>query len=149
VNPSRESIYSAMFAVLAATPGLNGSGRVYRPWSQVSDAEQPYLIMREFGEGYDYTAGGSAPAKKTLIANVILYSRVNDPNAPGAIALNDLMDALEATLMPQLDVGIPQQLGGKVRWCRIQGRQTIYEGDLQQQAVSVLEIHTLAMGGGY
>jgi hypothetical protein len=35
-----------------------------------------------------------------------------------------------------------------VRWARVQGRQTVYEGDTQQQAISVLEVHTLAMGAG-
>lgn len=150
MNPSRESIYSALYAVLQDTPGLQGSARKWIPWSQVGYGQQPFLIMREFGESYDWKLGGPAPATKLLIANVIVYVRIDLPSTDvwGATLVNNFLDAVEAQLMPNVENGFAQTLGGLVRWCRVQGRQTIYEGDTQQQAISVLEVHTLAMGAG-
>ena len=144
MTPSRNAIYNALFNVLQGTPGIAAFGRKYVPWTQVRS--QPYLILREYGETYEWPLGRRGPAKPTLISNLILYSRADDPNISGAIALNDLIDAIENQLIPQLKVGIPQTLGGQVHWARFQGRQTIYEGDNQAQAITVIELHVLALG---
>lgn len=150
MTPSRESVYAALYAVLQTVPGLMGSARKWIPWSQISPGQQPFLILREFGETYEWKLGGPAPATKLLIANVIVYVRVDTPSADqwGATVINNFLDQIEATLMPNVELGRAQTLGGLVRWCRVQGRQSVYEGDNQQQSISVLEVHCLAMGQG-
>lgn len=144
----REAIYTALFNVLQNTPGLMGASRVWRSWSNVAPAEQPFLMLREVGEDYRWTLGGKGPPIITLIANVIVYARFDDRDVPSATALNDFLDGLEDNLQSSVYVGIQQSLGGLVRWCRIQGRQTLYMDSMQQQSMTVLEIHTEAMGAG-
>jgi hypothetical protein len=150
MTPSRETIYAALFQVLQGIPGLNGSSRQWVHYSHVSPAEQPYLVLREFGETYEWRLGGPGPATKILIANAILYTYNANPEVEewSASILNNMVDAIEATLHGKVEQGQAQTLGNLVRWCRLQGRQTIYLGSEQQQSVTMLEIHSLAMGAG-
>jgi hypothetical protein len=150
MTPSRESIYAQLFTVLQAVPGLNGSSRVWVPWSQVDPSQQPFVMLRETGGTREWTLGGVGPAKRILIANIIVYQRVGQPDSDAwpATALNNFLDGLEETLMPTEEIGQAQTLNGLVRWCRIEGHQTIYQGDAQQQAMTWLECQMLAMGPG-
>src|SRR6266478_2031279 len=106
MQPTRERIYSSLYSLLQTTPGLNGASRKWISWSQVAPASQPFLILREFGESWEWRLGGPAPATKLLICNLILYVRVDSPDADqwGATSLNTMLENIEATLQPSVEL---------------------------------------------
>lgn len=150
---AREEIYAALFALLqrGLDPGNGGPlrdpvNRRYRPFTDCPI--HPALCMMETGEDYLYKAKG-IPAVRILHSQLYLYSQApDDPTSIPGTYLNNLIDAVDAALRPSEDVepgpgGLndgEQTLGGKVRWVRIGGRVTIYEGAQATQATTVIQI---------
>ena len=94
----REAIYSALFALLSAIPGIVTFSRRVRHWTDVPPVEQPALIQEQFEESARYV-GRAFPAKWTLSLNLALYVNVgNDQQAAPSQTLNPLLDAVLAAL---------------------------------------------------
>lgn len=140
---TREPIYSALFALVSAMPGLQTASRRLVHWSDVAPANQPALYMAQTGEVAQTTVRG-APIRWTLSVDLYLYVNVgNDPNATPASILNPLLDALMAALMPS--PGQVQTLGGRVSQCWIAGKIETDEGVLGPQSVAVIPIEILTV----
>jgi len=136
---NREAIYSKLFSVISGTSGVVTVGRKLKHWSEVSQAEQPAVFQAQKSEDIINQTG--MPAKVKMLVNIYVYTHSQDPYASPATAMNTLLDAITAALMPD---GVSQTLGGLVAHCRIAGVIQTDEGVLGDQAVSVIPVEILA-----
>jgi len=143
---AREPIYAALFERLAGAAGFVTTGRRFRHWSEVTPAEQPALFMRQKTETGAVPVLG-APTVWMLAVEVFVYAHLSDPYAAPSVALNPLLDAVEAALGPSAVTGV-QDLGlpSMVRHAGIAGKITIDEGTLRDQAVAMVPIEILCIG---
>jgi hypothetical protein len=120
---------------VALTTGFLTTGRRALYWSKVS--AQPALFLRNTGTVYERQ--GSL-LKRVLKAEIWIYSQAgkNVDFAPG-IALNNLIDAIEAALDPG-PTSDRQTLGGLVQHCWLDGDGVDDPGDLDGQAKAVLPV---------
>jgi hypothetical protein len=139
---TREAIYKALFERLSTIPGLNTKSRRLLHWDDVPAANQPALFVVQAGEVATRKKG--VPATWTLRVEVYLYVQAgNDRDATPATVLNDLLDAVEASLVPEPGVGA-QTLGGLCRDCAISGDIETDEGLFGGQAVAIVPIEITA-----
>ena len=92
-------------------------------WSEVPAALRPAFFQLESGpETYQWAS--PATPKRTLEAKLFLYFDARDPTTPGATAINNALDAIDAALAPAgADLSLGRQtLGGAVHDCKIIGR---------------------------
>ncbi len=136
---TREAIYQALFAELAAIPGLSLASRKLKHWNDVPQPNQPALFLVQKGE--ETQRASSLPPRRTLMAEVYLYARSEDPAVPPASLLNPLLDAVEAALLP--DASGNQTLGGLVQHAWIEGKTETDEGVLGEQAVAIVPVTIL------
>lgn len=143
--PGREAIFAALFAKLAAVPGLVTTSRELRHWDDVPASEQPALFLVQGDQAAAVPArptGGATyvgPTEWTLAADVHLYvHRASlSTDALLATAVNTLLDAIEAACAAPAGTH-EQTLGGVVRSCRIDGTIETDGGVLGDQAVAVI-----------
>lgn len=140
---SRESIYLALFTLVAAVPGFVTTSRRLRHWDDVTAAEQPALFQAQKTEVAATRFG--MPTKWHLHADLALYVNTGqDPTAISATLLNGFIDAIEAALAPNPGTGV-QTLGALVSHCWIEGTIQTDEGTLGAQAVALIPIEILAV----
>ena len=142
---SREPIYAALFARLAAAAGFVTAERRLKHWSDVAPAEQPALFQYQKGESAAVKALG-APTVWTLRVELYLYAHSGDPHAAPATMLNPLIDAVEAALSPNAATGM-QDLGlpAMVQHAYIAGKVQTDEGALGDQAVAIVPVEILCL----
>jgi len=140
---NREPIYSALFALLCAIPGIITFSRRMRHWTDVPVVEQPALFQAQMEEEPHYP-GRAFPAKWTLNVNLFLYVNVgNDPQAAPSMVLNPLLDAVLAMLSPG-PAQEEQTLGALVSHCRLSGKVLIAEGSsLGPQAAALIPVENV------
>ncbi len=149
--PTREAVFSALFALASQGEGQGGAftfgagqalaytSRRVRLWSDLP--AQPALCQAEHDETVTEATG--LPSKTTLSASWILYHEAaKDPTAVPATTSNDLLDAVQA-LFPAGDPDNVQTLGGLVHHCFINGRIFKDAGDLDGQALIIVPITIL------
>ncbi len=139
----REPIYAALFKRMSKIPGIVTASRLLQLWSDVPAAQQPALFMAQPGETPEQKFG--VPTKWTLSASFYLY--VNTASNVGtlpATVLNNLLDAIEAALVPDDPDGCRCTLGGLVSHCWISGKIETDEGALGSQAVAIIPVEMLA-----
>jgi hypothetical protein len=73
-------------------------------WSEVPAASRPALFQLESGPE-TYQRASPATPKRTLEAKLFLYFDARDPTIPGATAINNALDAIDAALAPVGDEG--------------------------------------------
>ncbi len=153
--PSREAIFSALFArVSAATITVNGgsapafitASRRIKLWTDVQPSQQPALFQTEHSEMVAPKPRG-LPQKITLEAMLYIYSAsgTNSGDVP-ATTVNNLIDAVSNTLQPQTPQEIGQNvctLGGLAAHCWIEGRIFKDPGDLDGQALAMIPVKIL------
>jgi hypothetical protein len=139
----REQIMEALFALLTSVATFPTSGRRLMLWSNVP--EQPALFLRDGPETYAARQARGQPAKVTLTAECWIYVQTRDVNAAPIVALNNLVDAVHAVLVPAAGQEC-QTLGGLVSHCWIEGRVEKDCGDLDGlgQAIAVIPINIMA-----
>jgi hypothetical protein len=136
---NREPIYTALFAKLAAVPGIVTASRKLKHWSDVPAIEQPALFMAQGAETAIRAAG--LLTKWVLDVKVYVYVNTSGALAPSS-ALNPILDAIEAIMNPAL-VGSRQSLGGLVHDARIEGAVETDEGSLGDQAVAIIPVRII------
>lgn len=136
---NREAIYAALFAKLAAVPGLVTTSRRLKHWNDVPQSMQPALYQAQRNE--TAVQMSRQRVKWTFKLDVYLYVRTDGAQAPGPI-INPLMDAIELALAPNA-VEEVQTLGGLVAHCWIDGAIETDEGTLGDQAVAIIPITIL------
>jgi hypothetical protein len=137
---SRETIYAALFAKLAAIPGLKLSSRRLKHYTDVPGQHQPALFTEQRNEGTAQAALG-LPGKRTLRVYVWLYVRVDDHAAIPATTLNAWLDAVDLALAP--DASGKQTLGGLVSHCWVNGITETDDGSLDSQAIARIPVEIL------
>ena len=137
---TREPIYAALFALLAAAPGLVTTSRRLQHWGDVPAASQPALFMEEQDETATTQTG--LPSRWTLAVDVYLYVRSDGGAAPGPI-MNPLLDYIVQALA-YLPGQYVQTLGGLVAYARIDGNVKRFQSVLDSQAVAMIPIKILS-----
>jgi len=149
--PTREAIFSALFALASAGEGLVGTvtwgagqtlaytSRRVRLWGEIP--AQPALCQAEHDETVAEVTG--LASKTTLSASWLIYHNAGkDPSATPTIATNQILDAIQA-LFPAGDPDNVQTLGGLVHHAFISGRIFKDSGDLDGQALIIVPITIL------
>ncbi len=106
---------------------------------------RPAVFQLESGpEIYQWSS--LATPRRTFEAKLFLYFDARDPSRPGACAINEALDALDAALAP----GGPdsakgrQTLGGAVYDCKIVGVPVRDTGDLDGDGLAVVSVRLVA-----
>lgn len=125
---------------VAFTSGFQTKGRRVLLWSKVSAF--PAIFLRNVSDRYETRDG--QPARRTLDAEIWIYSTAgqNPDLAPG-VALNNILDAIEAVLAPDNIMVNRQTLGGLVYHCRIDGKVEYDPGDLDGYAKALIPVSIL------
>lgn len=139
MTTSREAVYVALMALIAAIPGIKTCTRKLKHWSDVANEDQPAIFLALGDETSVPTRG--LPNKLTLTPSVWLY--VNTGGAEVGPVLNPLLDKIEAALDATKLPGKVLTLGGLVHHCWIEGTTQIFEGNLGDEAVAIIPIHVL------
>lgn len=154
--PTREDIFSALFALVSTGEGLAGTiswgagetlaytSRRVRLWGDLP--AQPALCQAEHDETYAQST--RLPFKRTLSASWLIFHKAGaDPTTTPVQDTNGILDAVEALFSPQPDdPGFPDErltLGGLVHHCFINGKLFKDPGDLDGQALIIVPITIL------
>lgn len=141
----RETIYSALFALLETAADFVTIDRRLQHWSDVAPAEHPALFLCQKSE----TASNrtfAAPTVWTLAVELHLYVHSSDPYMAPATLLNPLLDAVMAALAPSPASGV-QDLGlpSMVQHVYVAGKIETDEGVLGDQAVAIVPVEILCL----
>ena len=142
---SREIAFAALFDRVSRAYDWGVASRRLKLWSDVPAAMRPALFQLEAGpETYQWTS--LATPRRTFDAKLLLYFDARDPSCPGATAINQALDALDAALAPsKLDAARGRQtLGGAVYDCRIVGVPVRDTGDLDGDGLAVVTVRLVA-----
>jgi hypothetical protein len=140
---NREAIYSALFALVAAAPGLATTSRKLKHWSDVPAGKRPALFQTQGRETVVATAANGLPARWMLEVTLYLYVSSAGAISPGEV-LNPILDAIAATLAPT-PAGKPQMLNGLVQYARIEGAIETAEGTLGDDEVALIPVRILTL----
>jgi hypothetical protein len=142
---TREAAFSALFATVFSAYPWGLASRRMKLWSEVPAALRPAFFQFESGpETYQWTS--PAVPKRTLEAKLFLYFDARDPTVPGATAINNALDAIDAALAPagsDLNLG-RQTLGGTVYDCKVVGVPVRDTGDLDGDGLAVIAVRLVA-----
>lgn len=136
---TRESIYSALFALVSSATGVVYSSRRVKAFSDIGSGDQPALFMEQKSE--QCVVSTKMPAKWTLHVDLLIYVNTggNDPNVIPSSVLNPIIDAVMNKLIPPPALG-EQTLGGLVARCRLDGTVEIVEGVQGDQAFCLIPV---------
>ena len=135
----REQIYAALFAYLAAIPGIKTCTRKLKHWNDTALEDQPSLYMEHSGEVTQQVRG--QPSRHVLELNLWLYVQT-DGDTVGPI-LNPMLDAITNAFEPTNTVEHTMTLGGLVHHCWIEGQTQIFEGNMGNEAVAIIPVKLL------
>jgi hypothetical protein len=116
---TREQVFSAVFALVANTPGFTLTTRRYIRPSSVEAINTPILMTWEQPEKTEDAQLGLRKRWWEVWLIIVYYN--NDQNVAGATILNPLIDAVEQALAPDNPVHQTQTLGGLVQAVYIDG----------------------------
>jgi hypothetical protein len=137
----REEIIEALFQLALNAATFNTSNRRLQLWSKV--ASFPALFIQTVGTHYAPREVRGLPPKRTITAELWVYTDVGkDPNANPEEALNDIIDAIETAISPQI-VGGVQTLGGLVSHAWIEGEIEQFPGVLDGIAKAIIPVKIL------
>jgi hypothetical protein len=142
---SREAAFSALFAAVTAAYPWGLTSRRMKLWTEVPSALRPAFFQLESGpESYQWAS--PATPRRTLEAKLFLYFDARDPATPGATAINQALDAIDAALTPSgADLASGRQtLGGVVHDCKINGVPVRDTGDLDGDGLAVVSVRLIA-----
>ena len=144
---TREGLAQALFQVLQEVPGLVTCSRFLKGLQEVPDADQPALFLTLGGfTPIQDPSGAPTRWKHEYLVYVLATSK--DPLTPPSAVLNNIIDAVEAALKPQVNgppgfPGTVQVLGdstGRIRHCWISGPIYADEGVLGDQTFAAIPI---------
>ena len=137
----REQIITSLFNLALTATTFNTSGRRLQLWSKV--ASFPALFVQSTGTHYPPREVRGLPPKRTITAELWVYTDVGkDPNANPEQGLNDIIDAIEAALAPNIVSGV-QTLGGLVSHAWIEGNIEQFSGVLDGIAKAIIPVKNL------
>lgn len=139
---TREPIYQALLAKLAATAQFNTVSRRFKTFANVAPPDRPALFLIQRSENVSTTSGLN-PIWSIQCDAYIYVSVGGDPSVAPAQILNPILDAIELALAPD-QITNKQTLGGLVQHCRIDGSIQIDESINGDQSIALIpfEIRT-------
>lgn len=141
---NREAIYSALGNLLLENlPQLNTFSRILLHWDDVSPNQQPAMFLTMVSQSAEQITG--FPTKYMLDAKLWIYTHRDTAGVIPSVALNQILDALDAALKPAASPLNKQTLGGLVEHCWINGDIATDEGTLGNQAVATVPIRMLVV----
>jgi len=141
---TREAAFSALFAAVSSAYPWGLASRRIKLWSEVPAALRPAFFQLESGPETYQWASPSTP-RRALEAKLFLYFDARDPTTPGATAINNALDAIDAALAPvSSNVGLGRQtLGGAVYDCKITAVPVRDTGDLDGDGLAVVAVRLI------
>ena len=139
-----ETYYGALFAALQTlqTGGtVKIADRRVRFLNEMGAAELPALFMAVDRQQTVQRRG--QPARHQLGARLFLYAANPDRHTAAGIALNGLIDAVEAALAPPAGMET-QTLGGLVSHAWIEGPVEVFEAPVGERAAAIVTVQMLA-----
>lgn len=128
---------TAAAAGVPMTTGFLTTGRRLIPWNQVTS--QPAMFLRDGDEELQYN--DTLLQLQEIEAEIWIYANAGqDPNAVPSTALNNLIDAIQCAVKPDMPGTYRFTLGGLVQWCRLQGRLLKDPGDTSGQAIALIPV---------
>lgn len=119
LNPTREQVAVALFnlvSTIGPTPGNNTFLSMSRRpvlWGECP--AYPGFYLGEPGDEYFYAHGTAAPPQITMNFDGYLYTKDGlDQNVVPDTAMNNLIDSIENTIIPEQSPAFQQTLGGIV-----------------------------------
>jgi hypothetical protein len=139
---TREQIMTALCARIFAIADFKTTGRRALLWSKVPFDKQPACFVQNVKETTEHQ--NTMLAIRRIYVDVVFYVQVgsNAEAEPGA-AINKLLEALDAALLPDDDLRNTLTLGGLVQQCWIEGDTDIDQGGLDGQAKAVVPLQIL------
>ena len=135
---SREDYYTALFALFAplqANGTIKTLDRKLRLLGEVNASEMPALFLTVGTQNRRWIS--PQLATNSLTATLFLYVGNPNPRTAAGVALNELLDAVDAVLTPDME---PQTLGGLAEHVRIEGAIAIYEAPKGDRAAAAAPI---------
>lgn len=129
--PSRETIYSALFALLetatiGGNPAFVTTYRSVKSWDQIALWDKPAMLQLQGEESWKQNASG-LPYVSDALVEVYLFAAQADDNVLIAPQLNALVDATIASLKPSTPFG-KQTLNGLVENVLLRGKAEYFLG---------------------
>jgi hypothetical protein len=140
MNTARETIYTALFALIVSSSSYTTTSRRMRLINELQPSQLPALYMSQVAE--ETIAARPHPPKYILRVDFAIYALNPNEQDSAAPQLNALIDAAEAALAPDPVTGV-QSLGGLVSHCFINGKTEIFEGNLGNRAAAVIPVEIL------
>ena len=140
----RESVVTALLALLATSAGIITTGRRLVQWDEIDPPLQPALFLVQERESFARVVQHSGgPPMKTLTLTAYVYAKQGGLTTnPGDPNLNSVLDAIEAVLFPTN--GTKQNLGiPGVQRVEIAGPLEYDGGVLGNQAIAVIPLEVL------
>jgi hypothetical protein len=135
---SREVISTALLSTLKGAYAWKTTGRRVVLWDKVPLSQRPALFLAEtLPEQYSWTALPNA--RRTLGYRLFIYTDAKSPTVIGAQQINEILDALDAALMPPPGFQT-QTLGQVCQNCRIKEVPHKNPGDLTGDGILVVDI---------
>lgn len=140
---NREAIYSALYRLLTGIDGIETFSRVLAHWDDVAPNAQPALYMTVVSQRAEQVTG--LPTKYVLDAKLWVYTHRDSAGEIPSVAINRILDALDAALKPAPGPSFKQTLGGLVEHCWIDGEISTDEGTLGAQSVAIVPVRMLVV----
>jgi hypothetical protein len=141
---TREQIMQALFARLSGAPGQSSfvtTGRRLVDPENIAAQQRPALFVIAHGESYE-REGTNIPPRRTMDALALIFTDVgHDKNAIPEAQLNNLLDAIDAAMVPDNPLSGELTLGGLVKSCVIEGGIERASGDITGKGMAVVPIH--------
>ncbi len=133
-RPSRETVFSLIFAHLQTAEGFTTFSRRMQDYSEIPPGLMPICILWEQPEQTEWDGRGLGKDYWHALVAVFFQNtsrpQQNDPTTaiPGSTIVNPLIDAVRAALGPD-DGQNNLTLGGLVNWVRVEGTTVVETGD--------------------
>lgn len=140
---NRETYYAPLFSLLSGitmAPALVTISRRAQVITSMNPAQLPALFMQVGSQEIKQRRG--FPAVHILTAEVFLYAANPDRNTAADMALNAMIDAVEAALAPDPVTNV-FTLGKTVSHCWIEGTVEVLPAPLGERAAAIVPIHML------
>lgn len=136
---SREAAISALQTIVTdAFAWAAPPSRRLKLWSDVPLDQRPACFLFEGGREARAWQQSAVP-RRTIEVKLFIYTNAKDPNAIGAAALNNIMDALDTALAPPMGQSV-NTLGGTAAWARIDGDIMKDPGDLDGDGMMIVPV---------
>lgn len=141
---SRESVFSALFAVLQGAYAWQTCSRRLQNVQDIAKENFPAAFQLQGNQSMEYQ--GVTPTVGTWEASWLLYSYSDDPTVAPSTGLNTMVDAVLGALAPENGPIVRNTLGGLVEFAAAKGNIEIFEGVLDNRAIAVIPVRILIPG---